>query len=118
MATVAAAESIAGGRLTVVKWTALAAGDTITPYRPTHKFSDVTVYFFGTFGGNMSLTGTPDKAFTAANFTVLHDALTGALISTISATAVRAVLDSAVAYAPAAAAGVSATDCWLVFRNQ
>lgn len=117
MATIAPTHVTGHAGLEVFKWANAGNADTLTPAVP-NRHSDVTVYFFGTFGGNCSLTGSPDPALAAGNFTTLHDALTGALIQTISAAAVRAVLDGAYAYLPVLGAGVTATDVWLVCRSK
>ena len=119
MATVAAARvagPMSGGRLKIYKWAAIAAGDTITPLIPDGYFSDVTVYFTGTFGGNMGLNGAADPALAAGSFVGMHDAETGALIATISAAVAHSVLNGAYAFQPTVGAGVGAVDVWLFCR--
>ncbi len=98
----------------IYKWAALAAGDTAVPL-VCGNFSDKTVYFLGTFGGNMGLEGTPDPAGAAA-YVTLKDASSTA-IATISAAAVRTVLDNAYLIRPTMGAGVAAVDCWVVLAS-
>lgn len=123
MATIAASRVTSrqqGVGLQIFKWAAIGASDTITPLIvPGHGlYSEVTVYFLkgSAFGGNLSLTGSPDPAATSTTFVTLKDASSTA-IATKTTDGAFQVLDSAVAYAPVAGAGASGVDVWLIFRS-
>ncbi len=122
MATIAASRvetGQQGSKLQVYKWASIGASDTITPLTtPGVGFSDVTVYFLkgSGFGGNLSLTGSPDPAKGASTFVTLKDASSTA-IATKTTDGVFQVLDGAVAYAPVAGAGAAGVDVWLVFKS-
>lgn len=97
----------------IFKWAAVAASDTCTPVI-TGQYSDCTVYMYGTFGGNMSLQGSPDPDGTT--YVVLADAQ-GNAISGKSAAFVEQILEGAYKMQPVAAAGVGAVDVFLVLRS-
>lgn len=99
--------------LRIYKWAAVAASDTCTPVI-TGQYSDCTVYMSGTFGGNMSLEGSPDPSGSPS--TVLTDPQ-GTAISGKSAAFVEQILEGAYSIKPVAAVGVTAVDVFLVCKS-
>ena len=105
--------------LEVWKWAGVNASDVCTPV-VVGGYSDKTVFMLkgSAFGGNMSLTGSPDPAAAAgaASFITLNDSGLNA-ISGKTADFTRVVLESPYQIAPVAAAGVVTVDVWLVLHT-
>jgi len=99
--------------LRIFKWAQIAASDTCTPVI-CGQYSDKTVYGIGTFGGNVSIQGSPDPDGTT--YVVLTDPQ-GTAISGKAANFVEAILEGAYKIQPVAAAGVSATDIFLLLAS-
>jgi hypothetical protein len=97
----------------IFKWAGVVAADTCTPV-VCGQYSDCTVYMYGTFGGNMSLEGSPDPAGTT--YVVLTDPQ-GNAISGKSAAFVEQILEGAYKIRPVAAAGVTLVDVFLVCKS-
>lgn len=97
----------------IFKWAAVAASDDCLPVI-CGQYSDKTVYMYGTFGGNMSLEGSPDPAGTT--YVVLTDPQ-GNAISGKSAAFVEAILEAAYKLRPVAGVGVGAVDVFLICQS-
>lgn len=96
--------------LRIFKWAVVAASDDCTPV-VCGQYTDKTVYMYGTFGGNMSLEGSPDPS--GSTYVVLTDAQ-GNAISGKSAAFTEQILEMAYKVRPVAAAGVGAVDVFLM----
>src|SRR3990170_81484 len=73
-----------GGGSKVVKWEGLAAPDTGQPYACV-AYSDKSIQFLGTFGGNVLIEGTMDPDKTTAVYATLNDPQGNALSGISSA---------------------------------
>lgn len=96
--------------LRIFLWEAVAASDDCLPVI-CGQYTDKTVYMYGTFGGNMSLEGSPDPSGTT--YVVLTDAQ-GNAISGKSANFVEQILEGAYKVRPVAAVGVGDVDVFLM----
>ena len=104
-----------GGGSKVVKWEGLAANDTGQPYACV-AYSDKTIQFLGTFGGNVLIEGAMDPDKTTAVYATLNDPQGNAL-SGISSARIENVLEHVYYIRPSAGAGVSDVDVWMLLST-
>lgn len=104
-----------GAGVKLVKWVALAANDTGRPFAVA-AYPDKTVQLLGTFGGNMRIEGSMDTSEADAVYATLNDPQ-GNPLSAISAAKIENVLEHVYLLRPAAGAGVSSVDVWLLLHN-
>ena len=104
-----------GGGSKVVKWEGLAATDTGQPYACV-AYSDKSIQFLGTFGGNVLIEGTMDHDKTTAVYATLNDPQGNAL-SGISSARIENVLEHVYYIRPSAGAGVSDVDVWMLLST-